>query len=223
MERMIRDVRDVLDRVAGLGGFFGLPDASAEVWPASHEYTAAELYDGDVFAELADRAWARLGGERRVVLSVTHLGYTARLLSPMLGAAVVAGVTLVVPPEALLVRQTREGGLRLALGVGARLTEGTGGLARELTERHLGPLAERLRFTLAPTLLAGNAASALAGAVRVLPPGLRPEGARVFGRLLSRPPLAGAFRSPGVRRTCCLFLKLPRGGACGDCPVVPRA
>ncbi|GIG65591.1 (2Fe-2S)-binding protein [Phytomonospora endophytica] len=214
---MERDLRALLDRVAGLGGFFGLPGA----WP-SHDHTAAELYEGDAFGELAERVRARLGGERRVVLSVTHLGYVARLLSPFLGVAVVAGATLVVPPESLLVRQTPEGGLRLALGTGASVVDGTGGLARELADRHLLPLAARLRPDLAPTLLAGNAASALAGAVRVLPPGLRPEGARVLAGLLERPPLVGAFRSPGVRRTCCLFLKLPGGGRCGDCPVVPR-
>lgn len=213
---MERDVRALLDRVAGLGGFFGLPASSG----APGGYTAAELYEGDGFLELAERVRARLGGTRRVALSVTHLGYVARLLSPALGAAVVAGVSLVVPPSALVVRQGPTGGLSLELAPGAHLDEGTD-LADSIAG-HLLPLTERLRFTLAPTLLAGNAASALAGAVRVLPPGLRPEGTRVLDRLLARPPLAGAFRAPGVRRTCCLFLKLPGGGTCGDCPVVPR-
>jgi len=215
---MERDVSALLERVAGLGGFFGLPADSG----APGGYTAAELYEGDGFLELAERARARLGGSRRVVLSVTHLGYAARLLSPMLAAAVVAGVTLVVPPASLVVRQAPSGGLSLALGEGAHLVSGTEELADSIAAGHLLPLAERLRFTLAPTLLAGNAASALVGAVRVLPPGLRPSGVRVLDELLAHPPLAGAFRAPGVRRTCCLFLKLPGGGTCGDCPVVPR-
>lgn len=215
---MERDVNALLARVAGLGGFFGLPAASG----APGGRTAAELYEGDGFLELASHARRRLGGSQRVVLSVTHLGYVARLLSPILGAAVVAGVTLVVPPASLVVRQSPTGGLSLELGPGASLVSGTGELAHSVAVGHLLPLAERLRFTLAPTLLAGNAASALAGAVRVLPPGLRPAGMSVLDELLSHPPLAGAFRTPGVRRTCCLFLKLPGGGTCGDCPVVPR-
>ncbi|MEV0649033.1 (2Fe-2S)-binding protein [Phytomonospora sp. NPDC050363] len=219
---MNADVRTLLDRVAGLGGFFGLPDAGAEAWPESHQYTAAELYEGDGWPVIADRTGTRLGGDRRVLLSVAQLGYLARLLSPILGAAVVAGKALVIPPGALVVRQTAAGGLRLALGEGARL-DGLEKLSHAITDLHLTPLTARLRHALAPTLQAGNAASALAGAVKVLPPGLRPEGARLLAELLARPPLAGAFTAPGLRRTCCLFLKLPGGGACGDCPVPARS
>jgi iron complex transport system ATP-binding protein len=98
-------------------------------------------------------------------------------------------------------------------------------------------------------LLWGNAASALVGAVQVLDsrrgpgpgsPGPGPDGVvppaavdaarRLAARLLERPPLAGTTRhrvdADGrlvlrgvVRRSCCLFYRVPDGGTCGDCPL----
>ncbi|MCK9899949.1 hypothetical protein CC117_22015 [Parafrankia colletiae] len=101
---------------------------------------------------------------------------------------------------------------------------------------------------LPPGLLWGNAASALVGATRMLsgflaaPPagpnsssssaGWVDSGAvgRLTALLLATPPLAHttvhALTADGqvvpptvVRRSCCLFYRVPGGGTCGDCPL----
>lgn len=97
---------------------------------------------------------------------------------------------------------------------------------------HLEPLADATRAgcPLAPGLLWGNAGSALAGSLGVLRDWCRthhrPEAAAralAVTRLLFRtPPLrdTGHFH-PGtpffVRRSCCLYYRVPGGGYCGDC------
>ena len=92
---------------------------------------------------------------------------------------------------------------------------------------HLEPLATALRahYRLAPGLLRGNAASALAGAARQLGHWARLHGdERAAARtrsltaaLLSHPLLAGALTAELRRRSCCLYYRVPGGGVCGDC------
>jgi iron complex transport system ATP-binding protein len=105
-----------------------------------------------------------------------------------------------------------------------------------VVERLLRPVVDAVGQVarLAPPLLWGNVASALGGAVDALGRA-RPDRADVTrtlaGRLLGRPPLAGTgeFVRPDptrprwffVRRTCCLYYRIPGGGLCGDCVLVP--
>ncbi|MFE9309080.1 (2Fe-2S)-binding protein [Streptomyces sp. NPDC006706] len=95
---------------------------------------------------------------------------------------------------------------------------------------HLEPLATalRARYRLAPGLLRGNAASALAAAARLLESRARDSGRTAAGhharelaaRLLAHPHLHGAGTGTGTgfrRRSCCLYYRVPGGGLCGDC------
>ena len=90
------------------------------------------------------------------------------------------------------------------------------------------------RFRLSEKVLWGNVASALGGAVGMLA-GHRPELAGRAGALademLELPQLrgTGAFVRPDparsrrffVRRSCCLFYRIPGAGMCGDCVLTP--
>lgn len=118
-------------------------------------------------------------------------------------------------------------------------------LAEELAATHLEPLyaAVDARVRVSHRVLRGNVVSAVAGAARVLEatrradrpaflalldalvghPALRgplPEGAT--GRLLrldgTDPDTEWAFR----RRSCCLYVRVPGGGTCGDCVLTGR-
>jgi ferric iron reductase protein FhuF len=85
-------------------------------------------------------------------------------------------------------------------------------------------------FSVSEQVLWGNVASALAGAMTMLVE-VHPEqadtAARLVETLLERGPLAGTgeiFRPEAsrpqrffVRRSCCLFYRVPGGGYCGDC------
>ncbi|MFF5259169.1 (2Fe-2S)-binding protein [Actinomadura viridis] len=100
----------------------------------------------------------------------------------------------------------------------------------EVVERQLRPLRETLLgiVRLADGLLWGNAASALAGTLRAAAQD-RDTAApvrSVVGELLTREPLAGtgSFGRQGfVRRSCCLYYRVPPGGEmCGDCALLRR-
>lgn len=85
----------------------------------------------------------------------------------------------------------------------------------------------RARYGVSPKVLRGNAASGLVGALRVLidrvPGGpavslaaeLLAEGGALggTGTFIHEEGLGVAF----VRRSCCLYYKVPGGGLCGDC------
>ncbi|KAA1425436.1 (2Fe-2S)-binding protein [Mumia zhuanghuii] len=82
-------------------------------------------------------------------------------------------------------------------------------------------------FALSRTVLRGNATSALFGAVaalRTTRPGLVPAGASYAVAALAREPFAGSgdvVRGRFVRRSCCLYYRVPGGGYCGDCVLDP--
>ncbi|AXT83752.1 hypothetical protein C6I20_00065 [Aeromicrobium sp. A1-2] len=79
-------------------------------------------------------------------------------------------------------------------------------------------------------MLWGNVASSLSGAQTMLA-AARPDraaaGGRIIGGLLDQGVLHGTgdlhgVRPGFVRRSCCLFYRLPSAGVCGDC-VLDRA
>ncbi|MEU6698499.1 (2Fe-2S)-binding protein [Pseudonocardia sp. NPDC046786] len=115
-------------------------------------------------------------------------------------------------------------------------------LARELARTHLEPLyaAVTARVGVSGRVLRGNVVSAVAGAARVLDPArpaARPAFLALLGALADHPVLRGPLPSGATgavlrhpagdrgpsggwafrRRSCCLYVHAPGGGACGDC------
>ena len=174
--------------------------------------------------------------DRRVAASIVHLGLVARLLSPVLGAALVAGVLPACPPGRVQLRLAGTNPLPLSLtGAEAVAVPDPDAVADALEVHWLGPAVAPLtqalqeRFRLSRHVLTGNIASAAAGALGAAG-AARPElaGATegVLRALLAVGRLAGAGgrREDGsfVRRSCCLFYRVPGAGTCGDCVLTDR-
>ncbi|MGQ0623761.1 MAG: (2Fe-2S)-binding protein [Sporichthyaceae bacterium] len=172
----------------------------------------------------------------RSAASLAHLGLVSRLVSPVLGAAILG---CVVP-------QLRSAGLywRDVLGpVPLRAPQLDGvevkpadpaRIADLLTvELRAGPVADLGAAigavgAVSPKVLWGNVASALAGAARMLVAAGADPGvlSAVLSRLLAQGPLTGTggyVAGAGFRRnSCCLYYRVPGGGYCGDCVLTPR-
>ncbi|MFD0691167.1 (2Fe-2S)-binding protein [Actinomadura fibrosa] len=221
------EVVAVLRDVARLGAYFEIvtdPDESVDPTWRPFPETDRERLIG-----LTGQYARRLGtDERRVAASILFQGLASRLWSPMVAAAARG----VVPHLSGLHWRWAPGApvaLWLAEPSGRRA-----GSAREaaalvrdaVVDGQLRPLREAMLgfVRLADGLLWGNAASALAGSLNVGPPD--PDRAAVVRELLALEPLAGtgAFGPRGfVRRSCCLYYRVPPGGEmCGDCALLPR-
>jgi hypothetical protein len=236
-------VRPVLEDVGGINAFFRVGVRGEEPGSLSVDgCTAEEL--GERVADVRERLAGMSGGgpdavEWRVAASVFHQGLVARLLSPVLAAGLCHGVLVdarafawrrVGPVELSTGQRTAE---RVRGGGGA--AEAAAGVADWIEETVVAGVAGRVALTLtragrvAPGLLRGNTAAALAGAVRALGsarPGARAAAEAVARDLLNRSSLAGTGGYQGVdaaglgvfrRTTCCLYYRLPGGGLCGDC------
>ncbi len=225
------------DEVRG-GDPRGLPDGPGG-WRSM-----AELADGpEVLARRVEtvRGLLAAGGgrgpeevERRVAVSVTHLGLVARIVSPYLALAVLEGRLPVRLGLADLRWRPALGGPyplslpRLPAGVPGDAAALADGLARVLCEGPVGELVDACAaLGVSRHVLWGNAASAVNGAAGMIA-AARPDAAApvraLAGLLLDRGPLhgtaartpAGAFR----RRSCCLIYRAAPGGSgalCGDC------
>ncbi|MEU8267265.1 (2Fe-2S)-binding protein [Sphaerisporangium sp. NPDC049002] len=187
----------------------------------------------------------RLGtGERRVAASILFQGLAARLWSPVVGAVAAHGLVPVAASAHLRWRAAPTGPLPLWTPRTAgwttvrdgEMSEVAAAVYQAVVAELLYPLAGAFqRVTkIAPALLWGNAASALAGTLRTLPaarPDLGPRAARLVGELLRRGALAGtgepAEPAPGhhffVRTSCCLYYRVPGGGMCDDCALLAPA
>jgi ferric iron reductase protein FhuF len=221
-----------LRRAARVGPFFALPvGAGGPGWYRHADLTAPA--GGPLLAAvLADYARRLPTAEPRVAASLLYQGYAALVWSPVL-ACLRDGVLLeleptrfrlrCVPGESPAARLDSARGFALAghaaagdAPVGERVAALLAPMAAAL--RRVAPVSERL--------LAGNAASALVGAARVLArhdPAWTAE--PLLPALLETPWLAGTTRLPGYRRrSCCLYYRVPGGGLCGDCALtaVPR-
>ncbi|WP_229054505.1 (2Fe-2S)-binding protein [Aeromicrobium sp. Leaf350] len=213
-----------------LGPFFVVETSVAD--PALRPL--ADLLEGDGLAErvawtgeaLSSRAGvvrrsepgtpARVEVEERVAASTASLGVFARLLSPVIGAALL-GVD--APGVDGLHWQPVDGGpLRLAADawvrpdVGAVLGQAVAPLVRRLDDEH--GVSTKIGW--------GNAVSAVHGAARMAAqadPDLSREAGRLLRELLEHPLLTGTadVGPPFVRRSCCLYYRIPGGGYCGDC------
>jgi hypothetical protein len=95
----------------------------------------------------------------------------------------------------------------------------------------VGPIlsAFQREYRLSTKVLWGNVASGLAGAAGMIG---RPEAFDLVDDVLRVPPLRGTgeFFRPDpavdrrffVRRSCCLFYRIPGAGTCGDCVLTPQ-
>ncbi|MFE7530655.1 (2Fe-2S)-binding protein [Kitasatospora sp. NPDC057542] len=218
-------------RLGAVGPYFAL-DTSPSGPPPAGFRPLAELYGTGPDAPLAARLRVvarRLGtDEPRVAASILHLGLAARFWSVGLGSAVLLGTVPTL--EHAWMRIPDQGPLDLwTPPEPARPAAGT--LADQLHEAVLLGCLERLAAAvravapLSSRLLLGNAASALAGTLRVLDAHAPGAARALAAELLDRPPLAGSGtlhtgpRGTAFRRnSCCLYYRVgPGAGLCGDC------
>lgn len=229
----------VLEDIAGINVFFALETPGPEPgWVAalggglSGEPLAAEV------EAVRGRLATLFGGgaedvEWRVGASLFHQGLASRVLSPVLAAALCHGVFLdpwrlfVRPGGPMVVRTTETEAQPLASPDPQEIARGP---VRE-TVAGLEGVATALGRVggIAPGLLRGNTAAALAGAARSLGrarPEHHEDAERVVRTLLCDPCLEGTGTYTGTddqgragfrRTTCCLYYRLPEGGLCGDC------
>ncbi|GIJ47626.1 hypothetical protein Val02_45120 [Virgisporangium aliadipatigenens] len=173
---------------------------------------------------LVDAVAAWLGvAERRVAASLVVLGYSARLLGPTVRLAH-AGIAVDARPAAVRYSFAAGVGFRLSLVAPAGWAGPPEAVAahwcREVVDDHLTLLIDSVRADtpVAAPLLWGNVASGLVGAAKAAGAGSFLAAALEHGPLRG----AGSFAAGAfVRRTCCLYYRLPGGGYCGDCPL-PR-
>ncbi|MEU5271167.1 (2Fe-2S)-binding protein [Streptomyces hygroscopicus] len=173
--------------------------------------------------------------EPRVAASLAFQGLAARVWSLALGPAALSGEVPNLRPDQLWWNPGRAAPDDLWWpGVPSVMAE-PGGLAGQVGTAafaHLMPLHHAIgrAYRVSERLLWGNAASALAGSLRVLHdwcrahglPGAADRATELVRAQLAHPPLrdTGTLTSAPLgyrRRTCCLYYRVPGGGLCGDC------
>lgn len=215
---MERSPAGLLAEIATIGGYFAMSPGR----PSSPEAVSlADLHAGGTALE---RSVAYVGkrlstDDRRVAASIFFQGLAARLWSPVV-AAHVLGARIGFVPERTWWHPTD--------GCFAEAAAGDG-TVDDVWPQLLSPLAGAIhsQLGLSAHILRGNAAAALVGSLQVLSRA-RPELARPCDELarsqLTTGPLAeaGHFQSARgfVRRSCCLYYRVPGGGLCGDCVLV---
>ena len=173
--------------------------------------------------------------EFRVAASVTHLGVAARLISPVLGTAVLFGWVPRMEPAEVAWQPVLGGPLPLSLPATALAGRGDQPGDRQLaSELRLsllqGPVRALTEVTAAmsvsPIVLDGNVASAVNAAAAMIAaarPGLATRAAAVRRALLNAPELAGTWTGGAEgfrRRSCCLIYRAApaaTSAVSGDC------
>ena len=243
------DAAEALAAAAGAGPYFAL-----EPWADGAGWRQASLLVSDpaVLAGRVTHARAVIAGRagiapaevaERVAASIVFLGLASRLVSPSLGAAVLAGVVPYLTLDNLWWRPVDGGPVPLAAGpvtgreigdaaAGRQLDDAAVLLSERCVQGMAGPVAGAFQvlFRLSPLVLRGNIASALAGAAGMLARSF-PDRAETAGQLTARVLALGPLRGTGelvqpdaaqprrflVRRSCCLYYRVPGGGTSGDC------
>lgn len=198
------------------GPFFAI--STHAVRPPAPWRSLAELPSAPELAGWLRQVRDSMGSDRRVAASVAHLGLVARLVSPVLAAAVRHGVLLDLrggcwqPPlnSTFPLSLPEPDRTRVPAGVWA------GPLAATVSS---GPVAELTaaigrRRAVSRRVLAGNIASAVNGAALLLGPASYPAAAELLAGIPGESGRPGpAFR----RRSCCLRYRVAGAGYCGDC------
>jgi len=219
------DLDPDLAALAPLGAFFALrtgraPGAPLPTLAEAYENRPSEVYGNIITFRIEKVSSVVRAPEVRIAASVAQQGLAARLWSVMLGSAAVYG--RVPDLDAGLLRWDPDAGAPddLWLSEVRPLPADAATVADVVLHGHLEPLAAALRghCRIAPGLLWGNAASALAGAARSLPASARTRS--LTAELLAHPLLSDTGTLTGTafrRRSCCLYYRVPGGGVCGDC------
>ena len=225
-----------LDLAAEVGPFFVLERWTADAgWRPLRELAERP----DVLVERVAAAREMLAArsrvevdeiEERATASIVFLGLAARLVSPAFACAALADRVPDLQLDSLWWQPTVGGPWPMARSDAAGSAPG-GNLATDLDALVLRPIVMPVleafgrTFALSPQVLWGNVASSLAGALTMLRTA-RPDRAdaatRLVGELLEHGTLAGTGdldpAGPSfVRRSCCLFYRVPGAGICGDC------
>lgn len=244
------DATASLTAAATLGPFFVVASRPEDV-PRSRWCRVSDLVrDADIIRHRVEEtrrllaAPARVDAtavEARTAASITHLGLTARLVSPLLGAALLTDVLPVVGLDSWFVGPSGSGPVAVAVQAAGGVRRSTArGLATALDEHCVEPVLRPLTEAfgaavgLSATVLWGNVASAFAGAATMVTrarPELAERAAGAVGVLLQTGPLTrtGTWVRPDptrldwflVRRSCCLLYRLPGAAPCGDCILLP--
>lgn len=219
------------------GGWRPLDDLVSDPQVVAERVAAART----VMAERAGLPADRL--DLRVMASVVSLGLFARLLSPAFGTVVCTGAVPALTVANLWWKPVTGGPWPMATSAGEPPTPHTApspesAAARFAEQILVGVAAPVLavfaaQYRLSKKVLWGNVASALGGTAGMLTtarPELANRAANLAERVLAVPPLLGTgrFEHPDsghprrffVRRSCCLFYRIPGGGTCGDCILV---
>jgi hypothetical protein len=241
--------------LARLGPFFAVESHAAGAAPPPPWLPMADLVgDG---AALTDRvrsvraALAVASGqapedvELRVAASVTQLGIAARLISPVLGAAVTSGAVPHLDLEDVWWQPALGGAFPLSIpgqpsldtsaaAAGSSSAELAAGIGRTLLD---GPIAAVVTavlnaFPISTQILWGNVASAVNGAATMITtqrPELAPQAHAVAAGLLGQPVLSATHADVGPRfrrRSCCLIYRISpasRDALCADCVLDVRS
>lgn len=199
-----------------------------------------------VIAELAGLPASAV--EARVAASIVFLGLSARLVSPAFAAMALTGVVPQLTVQSLWWRPVPESPWPIATTPVAGRTVNipsphrskvdAAPLGDAILSAVVTPVLEAFddTFRVSRLVLWGNVASGLAGALDMLA-AARPDRAEIAAglaeQLLERPPLRGTgqlvrpdpskLRQFFVRRSCCLFYRVPGAGMCADCVLTPEA
>ncbi|MBL1098719.1 (2Fe-2S)-binding protein [Streptomyces sp. 205] len=239
----------MLREAAAVGPFFALRTGGAG--PRAEGYVPLGAVYRTVDGRAAPPLLARIDAvattlrtdERRVAASLVFQGLAARLWSLALAPAALHGRVPELRPDRLWWNPARMAPDDLWHPDPLRVHGEPAGLAGQLAQTayvHLRPLhhAVRAACPVSGRLLWGNAASALAGSLRVLHDWCRAQGrgdaadraTALVHTLFQTPPLSdtGTLTTAPLsfrRRTCCLYYRVPGGGLCGDCVLhrIPRA
>ena len=233
-DQRVREATAALAAARNLGPFFEVDPAPAPDWTSWAEILESPAAVQQRVAEVRAVVGAGPGApvvEDRVAASLAHLGLVARLLSPVLGAALVGGVLPVSPAPQVHLQVSGRNPLPMALTrPGAVPVGSTRGLVRVFGRLWLRPTVDPLgalireRYALSPQTLTGNVSSAVAGALIAVAGAraeLRPQAHALLSAFTREGPLASAghLRLDGtfVRRSCCLFYRVQGAGTCADC------
>ncbi|MDX3382349.1 (2Fe-2S)-binding protein [Streptomyces niveiscabiei] len=228
-----------------LGGFFvlrtllagtGEPPGPLPTLADAYAHQSSDVYGHPLIFRVRKVAESVRAPEDRVAASLAHQSLASRLWSVALGCAALYGRLPDLDPA--LLRWNPDASAPDDLWLTEVRPRPVADLAALVLDAHLEPLAAALRthHRIAPGLLRGNAASALAGSARQLTSWARQHGRTdvaagtraLTAELFAHPLLAGTgtFTGPRFRRaSCCLYYRVPGGGLCGDCclDALPRA
>lgn len=158
----------------------------------------------------------------RAVASTMALGLFSRLLSPVLGAAVLGSVTLPADPRTTWLRRVQRGPIPLATTAAPTRADPLAAL-----EGLVLPLVTLISQScrLSRKVLIGDVAAAVVGSCEVIGaarPDLAGAAQTIRAGLLTTPQLrgSGTTEGPFVRSSCCLIWQLPMHYICSNCVLV---